>query len=304
MTNQKKKCYDEKDIFHLISIMIKSSSTKQTGSILFAPLLRLYLFLPPIYRIIKLPAPGKISIFSLFFLLAAASSANCSEYPAVQKQRLISQEGRSTQDIIKKISTRVEGRLRTFFEQAGVSYPPSRLTLIGLKDEMELEVWAERNGQWVYIVTYDVLAASGDPGPKQRAGDRQVPEGIYRISTLNPNSRFHLSMRLDYPNDFDRMKAHEDGRSNLGGDIYIHGKAKSKGCLAVGDAAIEELFVLAAKTGIKNTQVLIAPFDFRQKTPKTPEIAPVWLSDLYEKLGQELQAYKTRQTPFPRSVSN
>jgi murein L,D-transpeptidase YafK len=177
------------------------------------------------------------------------------------------------------------------------------LTLIGLKDEMELEVWAETNGRWVHIVTYDVLAASGWRGPKQRAGDLQVPEGIYRITELNPNSRFHLSMKLDYPNSYDRMKAREDGRSHLGGDIYIHGKAKSKGCLALADAAIEELFVLAAKTGIENTKVLIVPYDFRQKTPRMdPENSPAWLPELYEQLGQELVKYTTRGTLWPRNA--
>lgn len=286
--------------------MIKSSSAKKASSVLYVSPLLLYSLIRKICQTIKLPMLRQVSIISLFSLLSVAFSAHATDQSACKNQDSACLSKRSVADVIKKISPRVENRLRTFFDKAGVSYPPSRLTLIGLKDEMELEVWAERDGRWVYIVTYDVLAASGDIGPKQKAGDRQVPEGIYRISTLNPNSNFHLSIGLDYPNEYDRMKAHEDGRSNLGGDIYIHGKAKSKGCIAMGDSAIEELFVLAARTGIENTQVLIAPYDFRNRTPASGRLkpGPAWLPELYQIIGQELQSYKAREGDWPRSISN
>ncbi len=266
----------------------------------------LYSLFRPIFHIRRFSIPVQVSIVSLFSLLSMAFSVYATDQSASQNQGPACLPKRSVPDVIKKISPRVENRLRTFFGKAGVSYPPSRLTLIGLKDEMELEVWAESDGRWVYIVTYDVLAASGDIGPKRKAGDRQVPEGIYRISTLNPNSRFHLSMKLDYPNDYDRMKARQDGRSNLGGDIYIHGKAKSKGCIAMGDAAIEELFVLAARTGIENTQVLIAPYDFRNKASVSylMKTGPAWLPELYKIIGREMKGYTAREASLPRSLSN
>ena len=54
-----------------------------------------------------------------------------------------------------------------------------------------------------------------------------------------------------------------EGRSKLGGDIMIHGGAASIGCLAMGDPATEDLFVLAAETGIKNISVILTPLDFR-----------------------------------------
>lgn len=273
--------------------MIKNTPIKQVSSFLFAPLLSLYPYFRLIWRIRTLAALGRLSTVTVFFLVAAEYSAYGSDRPVCQNQGLTSLGKRSVPGVIKKIGTRAESRLRAYFERAGVPYPPSRLTLIGLKDEMELEIWAEKDGRWVHIATYDVLAASGCGGPKQKAGDLQVPEGVYRIITLNPNSRFHLSMKLDYPNNYDRMKAREDGRSNLGGDIYVHGKAKSKGCLAVGDAAIEELFVLAAKTGTENTKVVIVPYDFRKKTPKTDwEKGPAWLPELYENLVREMARYR------------
>ena len=122
----------------------------------------------------------------------------------------------------------------------------------------------------VLIKSYPILAASGGPGPKTREGDNQVPEGLYHVESLNPNSAFHLALRLDYPNDDDRRVAKEEGRdvSTLGGDIMIHGKSASIGCLAMGDEAVEEIFTLAADAGVQHLEVFIAPFDLRKRTPR------------------------------------
>lgn len=116
-----------------------------------------------------------------------------------------------------------------------------------------------------------------------------MPEGIYRVLWLNPASSHHLSLRLDYPNDFDRAKASREGRTDLGGDIFIHGRDVSEGCLALGDPAIEELFVLAARVGVASVQVLIAPNDLRRRAPPTElKYEPEWLSELYGLLRSEL----------------
>ena len=231
-----------------------------------------------------------IVLFLLYFTLCAFGyDGTAPPHPSAPAGK------RTIAEILREIGPRAEARLKPYFDKAGVSYPPSRVTFIGLKDELELEVWAEKGRRWVYVATYDVYGASGGLGPKQKAGDGQVPEGIYSVTELNPNSRFHLSMKLDYPNGFDRLMAQSDGRSHLGGDIYLHGKTKSKGCIAVGDRAIEDLFVLTARTGIKNVKVVIVPYDFRtQIFHSAIRITPSWLPDLYEKLGQELANYGQR----------
>src|SRR5205814_9302535 len=125
-------------------------------------------------------------------------------------------------------------------------------------------VWArdDRSG-WRFIRDYAVLAASGRSGPKLRQGDYQVPEGLYRIALLNPSSSYHLSMLVDYPNGVDRAQAARDQRTNLGGDIFIHGKNLSIGCVAIGDPGIEQLFTLAADTRLPRINVLLAPTDLR-----------------------------------------
>jgi murein L,D-transpeptidase YafK len=182
-------------------------------------------------------------------------------------------------------------RLRPFFEAKAVAYPPGKLVLVGLKSERLLEIYApEDSHRFRLIRSYPILAASGTMGPKLREGDRQVPEGLYRIESLNPNSRYHLSLRLDYPNEFDREQAARDGRANLGGDIMIHGSSVSIGCLAMGDEAIEDIFVLAADTGIRNVFVVLAPVDFRAAdSTLDAEDLPSWTDALYDSIRSELE---------------
>jgi murein L,D-transpeptidase YafK len=172
--------------------------------------------------------------------------------------------------------------------EIGIVYPPAALTLVGFKREDLLEVWARVTEAWLLYRSYPVLAAGGGPGPKLREGDRQVPEGIYRLTHLNPASSYHLSIRLDYPNAFDRARGAEDGRHTLGGDIYIHGRATSQGCLAIGDDNIEELFTLIADTGLANARVVIAP----GRSVEAPAGAPPWTDDLYREIVRELASLR------------
>lgn len=187
-------------------------------------------------------------------------------------------------------------RIRQAFLLHGQAYPPRRVTLVYMKTEKMLDVYvhtseSETEDQPVHLKSYPILAASGTLGPKLREGDHQVPEGIYRITFLNYKSRFHLSLRLDYPNEFDRQKAFADQRDTLGSDIMIHGKASSAGCLAVGDTAIEELFALASDSDFKNWKVILAPFDLTGSNPLLLEASakfPVWYPQLLDQIRQSL----------------
>ena len=126
---------------------------------------------------------------------------------------------------LAEISTPASARLAAKFEAAKVQWPPAEVALIAIKDEKALELHARDSGSaWKLVHRYRVLAASGGAGPKLRQGDKQVPEGIYGIAFLNPNSSYHVSLRVNYPNAFDRLMAKKDGRRDLGGDIMIHGK--------------------------------------------------------------------------------
>ena len=163
--------------------------------------------------------------------------------------------------------------------------------MLVFKRERRVEVWARSGSAWRFVRDYPVLAASGHAGPKLREGDRQVPEGIYGIEHLNPNSSYHLSMKVSYPNELDRRMARQDGRTRLGGDIFFHGKAVSIGCVAVGDRAIEELFTLVAETGAARVRVVIAPNDLRSGPPALHESAPAWVGPLYRSIAAALRDF-------------
>lgn len=202
---------------------------------------------------------------------------------------------RTVESVVASVGPAARARLRPHFERAGVAYPPARVSLLAFKSEraLELWVWAAHGGGPRFVRRYAVLAASGGPGPKLREGDRQVPEGRYRVLWLNPNSSYHLSLKLDYPNAFDQAQARRAGRTGLGGDIFIHGRAVSIGCLALGDEAIEELFVLAADVGVARVETLIAPVDFRVRELRDDERRPdlPWLDRLYDELRRALRRY-------------
>ncbi len=148
-----------------------------------------------------------------------------------------------------------EALLRARCLKAGLPYPPAEIFLRAFKREALLELWAREKPADAFqlLVTYPVLAASGVPGPKRKEGDLQVPEGFYRIDHFNPESRFHLSLRINYPNAADRLVADPQ---RPGSDIYIHGGAQSIGCLPIGDPGIEELFLIALDTFNKRKSVI------------------------------------------------
>ena len=192
----------------------------------------------------------------------------------------------------------VRARWKPFFDRTGIGYPPAEIKLLALKQEYALQVYAvDAAGQYRWIRTYPILAASGYPGPKLREGDGQVPEGFYPIESLNPNSRFHLALRVGYPNEFDRAQAAKDGRAQLGGDIMIHGSSVSVGCLAMGDEAAEDLFVLAADTGLPKVHLIIAPVDFREgKTVSKVVGLPQWTDGLYSQIQKELSTLPSEKS--------
>ena len=201
--------------------------------------------------------------------------------------------------MLAAIGPEVDARLRPDFAAAGISYPPHQVVLLAFKEERRIDLLARgKTGALQWVRSFPILGASGREGLKRREGDRQVPEGFYRFELLNPNSRFHLSLRVDYPNADDRQRADAEGqdRTTLGGDIMIHGGDSSIGCLAVGDPVAADLFVLAARTGLDRMELLIFPWDFRQKPAPA---ADAFTSALYERLTLALKAYPT--TPLPPS---
>lgn len=127
------------------------------------------------------------------------------------------------------------------------------------KEESLLEVWIRSGAEYQHLKDYYICAYSGTLGPKLQEGDRQAPEGFYKVKKhqLNPNSQYHLSFNLGFPNAYDR--AH--GR--IGSYLMIHGNCVSDGCYAMTDEKIEEIYALvegALQNGQRYVQVHAFPF--------------------------------------------
>ncbi|MFV0415330.1 MAG: murein L,D-transpeptidase family protein [Chthoniobacterales bacterium] len=167
----------------------------------------------------------------------------------------------------------------------------SPLAILAFKEERMLELWKKRVAGWEYIRSYPDTGYSGKTGPQLKEGDLQSPEGEYPVEYLNPNSSYHLSMKINYPNEFDKEMAAADGRTGLGFDIFIHGSNQTVGCIPIGNKNIEELYNIVEKNGYQQTQILIAPRDFREGK-SAPVIEGIeWEDELYETLSERLHDF-------------
>jgi murein L,D-transpeptidase YafK len=128
------------------------------------------------------------------------------------------------------------------------------------KEEAEAEVWKKnRSGEFALLKTYPICRWSGDLGPKVKEGDRQAPEGFYTITPglMNPNSNYYLAFNTGYPNAFDRSW----GRT--GSELMVHGDCSSRGCYAMTDEQMVEIYALARESffgGQKSFQLQAYPF--------------------------------------------
>lgn len=160
----------------------------------------------------------------------------------------------------------------------------------------KLELWQQKDdGKYILIKAYPICHYSGDLGPKLKEGDRQSPEGFYRVtkSSLNPKSKFHLSFNLGFPNAYDR--AH----NRTGSYLMVHGNCVSIGCYAMTNAGIEEIYTLVSAAFIRGHRYIdvhIFPFEMTEgnlSLYKKSKWAPFWqsLKPAYD------QFEKTRRVP-------
>jgi murein L,D-transpeptidase YafK len=125
-------------------------------------------------------------------------------------------------------------------ETKGLS-PASPILMRAYKKEGEIEVWKKGNdGRFVHLKTFPICRWSGQLGPKTAQGDRQVPEGFYAVTPaqLNPNSSYHLSFDIGYPNAYDRLYG------GSGAFLMVHGACSSSGCFAMTNRGVSEIYAL------------------------------------------------------------
>ena len=137
------------------------------------------------------------------------------------------------------------------------------------KEESELEVWKQdHSGRFELLKVYPICRWSGDLGPKIKEGDRQAPEGFYTITPglMNPNSNYYLAINTGFPNAYDRAN------DRTGAFLMIHGDCSSRGCYAMTDEQIGEIYSLAREVLLRRPEVvpdpgLSVPHDARRTWP-------------------------------------
>jgi len=128
------------------------------------------------------------------------------------------------------------------------------------KEEAELEIWKKnRDGEYALLKSFPICRWSGDLGPKKKEGDRQAPEGFYTITPgqMNPNSNYYLAFNTGFPNTYDRAMGY------TGSELMVHGDCSSRGCYAMTDEQIQEIYALARESffgGQKSFQLQAYPF--------------------------------------------
>ena len=161
------------------------------------------------------------------------------------------------------------------------------------KREHLLELWMKgADGRFQLFRSYPICKYSGDLGPKLAEGDRQAPEGFYRVgrAQLNPNSRHHLAFNIGFPNALDR----DLGRT--GSFLMVHGGCTSIGCYAMTDAQIDEIYAVveaALDRGQREVDLAIFPFRMTETALQAnagSEWTPFWQNlkqgfDLFEHEG-------------------
>ena len=168
------------------------------------------------------------------------------------------------------------------------------------KREHRLELWLEgAGGRFALFRAYDICRYSGQLGPKLAEGDRQAPEGFYRVAKaqLNPRSRHHLAFNIGFPNAFD--KAH--GRT--GSFLMVHGGCTSVGCYAMTDAQIDEIYaVVAAALDAGQGEVDVSIFPFRMTAAALRASTSSEWSGFWANLKQGYDLFVQQGVPPPVAV--
>ena len=171
---------------------------------------------------------------------------------------------------------------------------PTELKILVLKQEKQVELWGKfTDGTWKKLSFYAILAIAPQPGPKTRNDDKKTPEGIYDVKSINLNSPLYMTINLDFPSEADIMIAKQEGRDvkAMNKEFMLHGIAFSKDNVTLPNAALDDMFYMLTKVGLKNAKILIAPFDFRKEG--LPETAVTdWAMERYKQMNDEMKPLK------------
>lgn len=198
-------------------------------------------------------------------------------------------------DRARAAAKRVRGKLTRALEKDGLRFGDPVFIRI-IKEERALELWIKEPEKKTFQLfrTYRIAAMSGKLGPKVKQGDLQAPEGFYYVppAAMNPQSNFHLSFNLGYPNEFDR--AH--GRD--GDFLMVHGNRVSIGCFAMTDKKIEEIYTLCDAALQKGQRFFrVHSFPFRMTEARMEEAVLDGWHSFWKNLKQGYDAFEKSKIP-------
>ncbi|THB71260.1 MAG: 2-dehydro-3-deoxyphosphooctonate aldolase [Desulfobulbaceae bacterium] len=212
--------------------------------------------------------------FFLSFLIYVCFTTNSTAYQSTP-QNLKSLEA------AQKARTRLHQLLKR--KQLSIGSP---IYIRIFKHERLLEMWMKNSsGTFTLLKSYMICHNSGSLGPKEKEGDLQSPEGFYKVSAnqLNPESKYHLSFNLGYPNEYDLYY------DRTGSALMVHGRCSSVGCFAMTDYFMDEIYSLADAAlahGQESFDVHIFPFRYEENgLPSIAGTYPKWHTfwlDLWE----------------------
>ncbi|WP_247743534.1 murein L,D-transpeptidase family protein [Shimia sp. R10_1] len=170
------------------------------------------------------------------------------------------------------------------------------------KEEKTLELWLKSEaGPYQLFRSYPICNHSGALGPKLKEGDRQSPEGFYRVdkAALNPNSSYHLSFNLGFPNRYDRAQR------RTGSYLMVHGDCVSVGCYAMTDPMIEEIYV-TVEAALKGGQAFVPvhAFPFRPTEARMAKASGHRWESYWQSLAPAYHSFASSHQPPAISVQD
>ena len=208
------------------------------------------------WRMVRGPSAGRGSIALIRARLVRALTASAIVAGSLTLAGCYGEDG---YQLPTKAMKELSPQMLSLLEQKNMPKESPVLVRI-FKEESELEVWKQdTTGHFAILKVYPICRWSGDLGPKVNEGDRQAPEGFYTITPalMNPNSNYYLAINIGFPNAFDKAN------DRHGGFLMIHGDCSSRGCYAMTDEQIGEIYSLARESflgGQQSFQIQAYPF--------------------------------------------
>lgn len=199
-----------------------------------------------------------------------------------------------------------EEDLKAELKEKGFDLTNINILILATKQEREFNVYIKKKAdkKYEFFKKYDFCYLSGILGPKRKEGDLQVPEGLYYVNWFNPNSQYHLSFKINYPNASDKILS---DKKAPGGEIFIHGKCVSIGCIPLTDEKVNEVYILAVEAtnnGQSKIPVYIFPFKMKDETMVLMKmlLADETILSFWKNLQEGYEKFMEEKTELPVKV--